>query len=149
MTRYPGPGFAMRQRSPKEEARRKAASAAKAERRQWADTKGTRPARDPAYREWIAQQACIRPNCLCRIDAATSAVPYRLSRFLRRVECAHTGPHGIAQKASDYDCIPLCRWAHQEARDAQGKSRAWFEEHGLDRDAIIADLRRRYAEEQG
>ena len=36
MTRYPGPGFAMRPRSPKEEARRKAASAAKAETRQYA-----------------------------------------------------------------------------------------------------------------
>ena len=144
MTRYPSPGFAMRPRSPKEEARRKAASAAKAERRQWADAKGSRPARDPAYREWIAQQACIRPNCRCRGGLA-NWIPH----FLRVVECAHTGPHGSAQKASDYDCIPLCRWAHQEARDAQGKSRAWFEEHGLDRDAIIADLRRRYAEEQG
>ena len=142
MTRYPGPGFAMRPRSPKEEARRKAAIAAKAERRQWADAKGTRPARDPAYRTWIAHQRCIRPYCLCKTD--DGMVPE-----LRRVECAHTGPHGIAQKASDYDCIPLCRWAHQEAKDAQGKSRAWFEEHGLDRDSIIADLRRRYAEEQG
>jgi len=30
----------------------------------------------------------------------------------------------------------------------QGKSRNWFEEHGLDRNTIIAELRARYQQEE-
>jgi len=46
-------------------------------------------------------------------------------RFIKRLPCvaclrtwnvdpAHTGPHGLGQKASDLDTIPLCRRCHDE-----------------------------------
>ncbi len=50
----------------------------------------SKPVRDPAYRRFIRSLPC----------AACGK-----SRF---IECAHTGPHGLSQKASDLDCIPLC-----------------------------------------
>jgi hypothetical protein len=37
------------------------------------------------------------------------------------VEAAHTGPHGISQKASDYTCIPLCHEHHRTGNDALDK----------------------------
>lgn len=114
-------------------------------RKLWARVKGDRPARDPEYLKWLRSKRCIRPGCRCR-------APYwskdALSIALRIVEAAHTGSHGISQKASDYDAIPLCRFAHQEAKDAQGKSRTWFEDHGLDREAVIASLRAKYESER-
>ena len=136
MTRYPSPGFAMRPRSPKEEARRKAAIAAKAERRQWADAKGTQPARDPAYRTWIASLPCLI-NDFYRGCSGT-------------IECAHVGPiRGLRQKCSDYETVPLCIWHHRTGRHSHHVlGKLFWAHYGLDRDAIIADLRRRYAEEQ-
>ena len=52
------------------------------------------PARDWKYRAWIRSFPCV----------ACGALP--------RVEAAHTGDHGISQKASDYSAIPLCRHCH-------------------------------------
>lgn len=53
-----------------------------------------KPARNEAYRRWIKRFPCL---------ACGST---------RMVDPAHTGPHGISQKASDYSCIPLCRTCH-------------------------------------
>lgn len=53
------------------------------------------PARDWKYRLWIRSLPCAA--CGCRI----------------MVEAAHTGPHGLSQKASDYSCIPLCSQHHR------------------------------------
>jgi len=55
-----------------------------------------KPVRDPVYLKWIRSLPCI--ECKSR----------------RQVEAAHTGPHGMSQKASDYSAIPLCRKHHQE-----------------------------------
>jgi hypothetical protein len=54
------------------------------------------PVRDEAYRRFIRSWPCL--VCSTR----------------RQVEAAHTGPHGIGQKASDASCIPLCREHHAE-----------------------------------
>jgi hypothetical protein len=57
----------------------------------------SQPVRDPAYRRFIRSLPC----------AACGK-----SRF---IDCAHTGPHGLGQKASDLDCIGLCaRSCHHE-----------------------------------
>ncbi len=53
------------------------------------------PDRDPKYRAYIRQHPC----CACGSE--------------HRIEAAHIGPHGISQKASDYDCVPLCFRCHQ------------------------------------
>ncbi len=53
-----------------------------------------RPGRNPAYRAWIRKQPC------CVTGQNWS------------VECCHTGPRGLGQRASDLDCIPLTRKLH-------------------------------------
>ena len=37
------------------------------------------------------------------------------------IEAAHVGPHGLGQKASDLQTIPLCRKHHREGPDALHK----------------------------
>ncbi len=126
-------------------ARRKASErASKRARRKLRALKGIWPARDRLYLDWLATLECIQPKCYCKNPLGSEQ---GLSLYMRKVEAAHTGPHGIAQKAPDGDAIPLCRWAHQEAKDAQGKSRTWFADHGLDRDAVLAEFRKRYEQE--
>jgi len=53
-----------------------------------------RPGRNPAYRAWIRKQPC------CVTGQNWS------------VECCHTGPRGLSQRANDLDCIPLIRRLH-------------------------------------
>ena len=55
-----------------------------------------RPARNDSYKRWLRKWPCI----VCK------------ARF--GIEAAHTGPHGMNTKASDYNCIPLCHKHHQE-----------------------------------
>ena len=110
----------------------------KALRRGWRRIKGDWPDRDIHYLRFLRDQPCLlAETCGC--------CPFPI---LKGTEAAHTGPHGIGQKASDYDAIPLCRWAHQEAKDAQGKTRTWFEDHGLNRQKVLDDLRARYEGER-
>jgi len=120
--------------------RRKNARAFKRERRRIGAINGNKPARDTEYLAWIRTQECIQPGC-------TSKNLHKWTEAGAWTEAAHTGPHGMRQKASDYDAVPLCHFHHQEAKDAQGKDRNWFEKHGLDRERVIAELRARY--EQG
>jgi hypothetical protein len=61
------------------------------------------PERDPQYRAWIRSQPCAA--CGTHIG----------------VEAAHTGPHGLGQKASDYTCIPLCYEHHRTGNEALDK----------------------------
>lgn len=76
-----------------------------------------KPARDAAYRQWIKRFPCF---------ACGST---------RMVDPAHTGPHGISQKASDYTCIPLCRRCH----DVYDAAPYQFQEaHGWNMPEIIA-----------
>jgi hypothetical protein len=58
------------------------------------------PIRSFKYRAFVRAHPC----CACH------------SR--RQVEAAHTGAHGISQKAPDLDCVPLCLECHQVGRDA-------------------------------
>jgi len=58
------------------------------------------------------------------------------------IEAAHTGPHGMGQKASDLDAIPLC-WKHHstgnQSLHALGPVR-FARVHKLDVRALIAEL---------
>jgi len=76
-----------------------------------------KPVRDPEYRRFIKRLPCL--GCLKSWG----------------VDPAHTGPHGIGQKASDLSCIPLCRRCHQEFdADPQG----FAETHKIDIAAEVA-----------
>ena len=80
---------------------------------------GVAPLRDEAYRRWIRSFACV--VCGQRYG----------------IEAAHTGPHGIGQKASDYSCIPLCKEHHAELH--QGVS-AFAEQHLVDVSNLVEQL---------
>jgi len=77
------------------------------------------PVRDESYRRWIRSWPCIA--CATR----------------RGIEAAHTGPHGIGQKASDLSCIPLCHAHHAEMH--QGV-RAFEAQYSVDVPQIVAEF---------
>jgi hypothetical protein len=61
------------------------------------------PARDPKYRALVRTLPCA----ICGANWG--------------VEAAHCGSHGIGQKASDLNCIPLCRRCHRTGTQALDK----------------------------
>ena len=75
-----------------------------------------KPARNRAYLGWIRSLPCL----VCRTT--------------RNVEASHVGPHGLAQKASDFMTVPLCLRHHRTGNDSLHKlGRRHFEErHGVD-----------------
>jgi hypothetical protein len=56
----------------------------------------SKPVRDEAYRRFIKKLPC----CICGKSWG--------------IDPAHTGPHGLNQKASDMDCLPMCRRCHDK-----------------------------------
>lgn len=84
------------------------------------------PARDRHYRAWIRTLPCAACG---RIE---------------NIEAAHTGPHGLSQKASDYACIPLCIGHHRTGKEALDRiGRQQFErQFGLTVSALTRRLNR-------
>jgi len=77
----------------------------------------SRPTRDPLYLAWIRSLACV------------------VCHRTRNIDAAHTGDHGISQKASDRRAIPLCR-VHHDEYGRIGRRR--FEQtHSLNIEALI------------
>ena len=73
------------------------------------ETRG--PARNYKYRAWIRSLPCA----VCGITPT---------------HAAHTGPHAIGQKSSDYTCIPLCDNCHLFSPDSLHRiGRQEFEQH--------------------
>lgn len=58
------------------------------------------PARDRGYLEFIRRFPCIGCGATYWIEAM------------------HTGPHGLGQKASDFDALPGCRACHRTGPQA-------------------------------
>lgn len=94
----------------------------------------------------------IRPRPIYRAEKPVRDPEYR--RFIKRLPCsaclktwgidpAHTGPHGIAQKACDLKCIPLCRKCHN-AFDSD--PRGFADIHNLDIPRLIARFNQFYFE---
>lgn len=75
-----------------------------------------KPPRNRAYLAWIRSLPCL----VCRTS--------------RNVEASHVGPHGLAQKASDFKTVPLCAAHHRTGNASLHKlGRRGFEElHGVD-----------------
>jgi hypothetical protein len=66
-----------------------------------AASQGRGPARNWRYRQWVRSLPCAG----CGVEPAG--------------EAAHTGSDGgMAQKASDYSCVPLCTNCHTQSADA-------------------------------
>lgn len=106
-----------------------AAKEFKKQRRAWSSLKGVAPVRDAAYLAWIRTLPCV----VCLAGQISQRSPTKAS---------HAGERGLAQKCSDREAVPLCG-EHHRAQNRIGAQ--WFWAFwGLDRDAIIADLQRRY-----
>jgi hypothetical protein len=82
------------------------------------------PERSTAYRAWIRTLPCAA----CGIEG--------------RSEAAHTGAHGLGQKAPDAQAIPLCSDCHTRGPQSYHRlGRAAFEcAHGLDCARLVRDL---------
>jgi hypothetical protein len=61
------------------------------------------PARNAKYRAWVRSLPCLVRRCQWKAEAA------------------HTGPHALGQKASDYSVVPLCIRHHREGPRALDK----------------------------
>jgi len=78
------------------------------------------------------------PRYLCWIRT----LPCSVCRTTRAVEAAHTGPHGLGQKSSDFSAIPLCYLHHRSGNDSYHKlgPLKFAEVHRLNVPAIVARL---------
>ena len=65
-----------------------------------------------------------------------------------RAEAAHIGPHGLSQKASDYETVPLCHECHVELGGPGGRV-AFEEKWGLCFRDHIKTLNERYRRMHG
>ena len=102
------------------------------EEKRWRKSRGG-PPRDPRYRAWIRTLPCA----VCG------------SRW--RVEAAHTGSDGgMSLKASDYSCVPLCRYCHTGGRGAYHRiGKLDFERsHGINLAALVRALNFRWEDRE-
>lgn len=122
--------------------RRKAnESANKQLRRSWRAGKGKWPLHDPEYLKWIRQQPC-----LC-CEAANLMLERQGERKSFATEAAHVGLRGLAQKSSDRETIPLCRWHHREGPFSAHKlQKVFWKFWNFNRDRIVTELNREYDE---
>jgi len=93
-----------------------------------------KPIRSEAHKRWIRTLPCVIASC-GRISKGG-----KLCRG--RVEAAHTGPHGMDQKASDLDTIPACMIHHDELGGPGGR-RAFEEKYGLNINEILERLKKK------
>lgn len=110
--------------------------------------------KDPARLEWIRTLpcvACVGMECFLRLLAGAHtwgdiARIHQRQRFPS--ESAHVGDRGLSQKCPDSEAIPLCSIGHHR----EGKYSAhvlgcgFWRFHGLDKEALIKELNRRYEE---
>lgn len=111
-------------------ARKKLAAARKAERRRVGAIGGRKPLRSAKYLAWIRSLACL----LCRTRVG--------------VEAAHSGPHGLSQKAPDTSALPLCGMCHREGRYSYHKlGPGFFQYHHLKpREELVLAFNMAFAE---
>ena len=83
------------------------------------------PPRDAEYRSWIRTLPCAACGSFCQVEAA------------------HTGSDGgMAQKASDYSCVPLCRNCHTAGPRAYHRigKHPFEREHGISFAELVRSL---------
>ncbi len=112
-----------------------AAKAFKRERKRIGKAKGAKPERDPKYLVYVHElpcACCVGIEALLRFCTGTHTwgdVADLMANLKGPTEAAHMGPHGIAQKASDWTCIPLCARHHREGPDSAHKLGKRFAKH--------------------
>jgi len=113
-------------------------------RKKQAKAKGAQPAVDPKYRRFIGSLHCV--VCILPDETGTCWANKQKSA----TQAAHTGPHALGRKASDYTCIPLCQEHHLDAPDSYHKmgERKFLAHHGLDKEKLVLAYKASY-EEQG
>lgn len=105
-----------------------------------------RPGDDqPLYRNWIKALPCAVPGCVRNNLEEARGFGGRVDIRWSEVEAHHAGDHGYAQRPPDRTCIPLCVRHHREGPEsAHVLGKKFWQHHGLDRDALIAELNARY-----
>ena len=94
--------------------------------------------RDFAFMSWVRSQQCI----VCEKQ--------RVLNF-GSIYAHHAGQRAFGRKADDRTCVPLC-WRHHDRgspASIHSLGKRFWGVYGLDRNASIAELQRRYAEETG
>jgi hypothetical protein len=88
----------------------------------------SKPVRDEAYKRFIRKLPCVGCGKSWGIEAA------------------HFGPHGLGQKASDLQTLPLCRGCHQTGAKSYHKlgPKDFAIVHGIDVETLIAMLNNFY-----
>jgi hypothetical protein len=90
---------------------------------------------DELYKAWVRCQSCI----ICELLGI-------FPRTSRKSEAHHAGPRGLGQTADDRTCIPLC-WRHHDRNSPVSVHTLgvkFWGKFGLERFAVIAEVRRRY-----
>jgi hypothetical protein len=88
------------------------------------------PERDATYLAWIRTQPCE----VCKCES--------------RSEAAHTGDHGLGQKASDLNAIPLCATCHRIGPQSYHRlgGRAFERTHGVSCAQVVTRLNAKWRE---
>ncbi len=98
------------------------------------------PLKDAKYLAWIRENICV----VCR----HWAIGEWMIGQTETTEAAHVGGRGLGQRCSDRETLPLCASHHRTGKDSHHVlGRKFWEYHGLNRDAIIAELQRLYSAE--
>jgi hypothetical protein len=105
-----------------------------------------RTGRDKPYLAWLHTQSCAVFEKRWEATGLLSISPCQ-----GRMTAHHAGDHGASQKPPDRTAIPLCDHHHQRGPHAiHGPlGKRFWEFHGVDRDAIIGELNRKFEEEHG
>lgn len=111
--------------------------------------------RDAKYLRWIRTFPCvvclqwwIKGTIQTLDDALTWCVHGSgYPAWEGPTEAAHVGQHGISQKCSDLETIPLCAQHHRTGKDSHHVlGKRFWEHHGLSRVELIARLNALYRE---
>jgi hypothetical protein len=90
--------------------------------------------RDREYLAWLHTLPC-----------AVFAAHRYFSPCWGRITAHHAGEHGLSQKCSDREAIPLCEGHHQKApHGLHHLGRKFWKFHGLDKLELIGELNARY-----
>ena len=60
----------------------------------------------------------MKPQRSASYLAWVRKLPCSVCQETRHVEASHTGPHGLSQRSSDLQAIPLCERHHRTGRDS-------------------------------
>ncbi len=112
---------------------------------------------DKPYRDWIRSLPCVVCVLMSAVRPLKSGVLEvrlfyweQVPNYHGPTEVCHVGVRGIGQKCPDREAIPLCTGHHRpwqqggkdDSQHTLGK--AFWQHHGLDRAALIAELNAMY-----